>query len=703
MAPPLPGATEKGASHLSSQKSPYLQEHAHDLVDWHPWGPEAFQLAQETNKLIFLSIGYSSCHWCHVMQREDFENPKVAQLMNQSFISILVDREELPEVDNQYLAVCEMLTGSGGWPLNIIMTPDRKPFFASTYIPSESEPGRVGMLQLIPGIEKKWKGNPGEISKGGAKVARLLEQTLDRNTPGQAIGESALKAAYTQFVSNFDGRNGGFDGAPKFPPALDIFFLLRYWKKTGNANALDMVEKTLDTMRAGGIFDQVGFGFHRYATDAAWRTPHFEKMLYDQALLAMAYTEAYQATRRRRYAATARQILTYVLRDLTSPEGAFYDAEDADSAGVEGAYYLWTEKEIREALDPDEAGLVLKVFDIKKRGNFPDGKSGENVLCLREPLDQLAAQMKMPPDELQERIEAASAKLFAVRQKRVHPRKDEKILTAWNGLMIAAFAKAAQAFGDLQYAQAAEHAADFLLKNAQTPDGRLFHVYEGGSAEVSGNLNDYSFLTWGLIELYEADFHVQYLQAAVNLNTQLIAHFWDAKNGGFFFTADDVQNHLVREKNIDDVEMPSGNSVAALNMLRLADMTGNTALGVKAMQVERAFSGAILKAPSEYPESLVAADYALGPSYEVVVAGNSGAPGVKTMLRAATAPFLPDKVVLLRPAEDPSPRIVHLADYTRYESVINGKPTAYVCLKYNCKLPTNDTGKMLQLLGIRSP
>jgi uncharacterized protein len=699
---PLPGPTEKGFSHLSSQRSPYLQEHANDLVNWYPWGTEAFDQAKKYNKLIFLSIGYSSCHWCHVMQHEDFENPRVAELMSRYFVSILVDREERPDVDREYLAVCEMLTGSGGWPLNVIMTPDRKPFFASTYIPSESEPGRPGMLELVPEIDRKWEHNPNELSKGGDKVARLLQQSLDRNTPGPAIGEATLKTAYGQLASTFDRRYGGFGGAPKFPPALDILFLLRYWKRTGDENALNMVEKTLDAMRGGGVFDQIGFGFHRYAADDGWRVPHFEKMLYDQALLAMAYVEAYQATRQQPYAATARQIFNYVLRDLTSPQGAFYDAEDADSEGTEGGYYLWTEKQIREVLDAQDAALISKVFDIRKRGNFPGGTRGENILYLRAPLQEIAAQMKMSSGGLQARIETACRKLLAARQKRSPPRKDDKILTAWNGLMIAAFAKGAQAFGDAEYAHVAEHAADFVLGNMRASDGRLFHVYEDGTANIPGNLDDYSFLIWGLIELYEATFHLPYLRQAINLNTQLTQHFWDRKTGGFFFTADDDLNHLVREKNIDDVELPSGNSVAELNMLRLSDMTGNPGLAAMALQVEQAFSGAISKSPSDYSGALVTVDYALGPSYEVVVAGNSDAPGTRAMLRAALAPFLPDKVVLLRPTEEPLPAILNFANYTRYESGINNRPTAYVCLKYNCQLPTNDTGKMLQLLGAGS-
>jgi uncharacterized protein len=694
--------TTQSNSRLAGQKSPYLQEHARDLVHWYPWGPAAFAQAQKENKLIFLSIGYSSCHWCHVMQKENFQNPRVGGLMNQDFVSILVDREERPDIDDQYLAVCEMLTGSGGWPLNIIMTPDRKPLFASTYIPTESVAGRPGMLELIPEIERKWKRHPAQLSQGGEKVAELLQTALDRDAPGRPLDQAALDKAYRELAASFDTRYGGFGTAPKFPPALDLFFLLRYWRKTRDAKGLAMVEKTLDAMRAGAIFDQIGFGFHRYATDEEWDVPHFEKMLYDQALLALAYTEAYQATREARFAATAREIFTYVLRDLTAPQGAFYDAQDADSQGVEGAYYLWTEKQLRAALSGPEFELVTNVFDVRPSGNIPGGSENENILHLRAPLRQIAGEMKISPQELRRRLEAARVKLFAARERRPAPRKDRKVLAAWNGLMIAALAKGAQATGDEQYAAAAARAADFILRNMRSPDGRLLHVYEGGTAAVPANLNDYAFLTWGLIELYEADFRPPYLQDALQLSDQLMRHFWDAKNGAFFFTADDDRTRLVREKNMDDIDLPSGNSIAALDLLRLADMTGNVSLAKKADQVERAFSGAIRKSPSDYPAALVAAEYAIGPSYEVVVAGDSNAPDTKAMIQAATKPFLPDKVVLLRPTGDGASGIVRLADYTRYESGINGKPTAYVCMKYNCKLPTNDPAKMLQLLGAES-
>jgi uncharacterized protein len=694
-------SADKG-NHLAAEKSPYLQEHAHDPVAWYSWGAEAFDRARRENKLIFLSVGYSSCHWCHVMQQEDFENAQVAGLLNQSFISILVDREERPEVDQQYMAVCEMLTGAGGWPLTVIMTPDREPFFASPYIPRESSGGKEGMLDLLPRIVRLWQSHPEKTRQEGAKLSRLLASTLVREAPGDAITADTLKAAREQLGETFDPRHGGFGAGPKFPPALSLFFLLRYWKRTGDAKALAMVTDTLDAMRAGGIFDQVGWGVHRYTADPEWHAPHFEKMLYDQALVAMAYAEAFQATHEERFAQTAREICDYVLRDLRAPEGGFYDSEDADVDGHEGAFYLWTDDEIRQVLGESEAEFVLKILDIRKGGNLPGGEAGENVLYFRAPLAHLPAVLKISPEELAERWEAGREKLFLARQARAHPRQDTKVLAAWNGLMIAALAKTAQALGDAQhpeYLQAAERAADFALQHLRTKDGRLLRSYAGSEASLPGTLDDYAFLTWGVTELYETDFEVRYLQAALDLNHIMLEHFWDAAKGGFYFTADDDSNHLVREKCLDDADLPSGNSVAILNLARLAELTGDAALAGKADATERAFAGLIQKAPTNYAEALTATDFVLGPVYEVVVAGNSRAPETRAMLAAAERPFLPGKVVLLRPTEAASPEIVRLAGYTRFQQGVDGKPTAYVCVKYSCRLPTTDTRKMLDLLG----
>ena len=692
-------AAVAGQNHLAHQKSPYLLEHAHDPVDWYPWGPEAFERAARQNKLIFLSIGYSACHWCHVMQKEDFEDPSVAALLNRFFVSILVDREERPDIDSEYMAVCEMLTGSGGWPLVIVMTPGRQPFFASTYLPRTSSGGRPGMLELLPKLEQNWKSDPDKVVKSGERLSHLLAQALVRDAPGSVHGEATLKAAYGQLASEFDSRHGGFGPAPKFPPDLGLLFLLRYWKRTGDDHALEMVERTLDAMRQGGIFDQVGFGFHRYSTDAAWHVPHFEKMLYDQALMALAYVETYQATRKERFRSTAQEIFTYVRNELTSPEGAFYDSQDADSAGGEGKFYMWTEAQIRQALSPAEAELTLKVFDVTAKGNFRAAGKGENLLYFRAPPGRIAAELKMTQQQLREQLELARKGLYAARRKRPQPRRDTKILASWNGLMIAALARASQAFGNAEYAEEAGRAADFILKNLRANNGRLLHSYTGGVAAVPANLDDYAFLIWGLTELYEADFQSRYLQAALELDSQMLRHFWDDKNGGFFFTADDDASRLVRQKNMDDSDLPSGNSVAALDLLRLASMTGSAELEKKGTATVNAFAGLVRNSPADYAAGLEAVDFSLGPSYEVVIAGDSRAAATRAMLRVATAPFLPDKVVLLRPTEVASPAIARLAGYTKYQLALGGKPTAYVCREYQCKLPTTDPAKMLQLLG----
>ncbi|MFW6102247.1 MAG: thioredoxin domain-containing protein [Chloroflexota bacterium] len=691
-------------NHLTNETSPYLLQHAHNPVDWYPWGPEAFEKAQGENKPIFLSIGYSTCHWCHVMAHESFEHPEVARLMNQAFISIKVDREERPDIDSVYMSACQVMTGSGGWPLSIIMTPDKKPFFAGTYIPRKSRFGLIGMLELIPHIRELWETRRGEALSLSDRIATVLQQASP-DTPGEELDEATLDLTYEQLGQRFDGRHGGFGSAPKFPTPHNLLFLLRYWKRGSNQKALDMVEKTLQTMRRGGIYDHIGFGFHRYSTDSQWLVPHFEKMLYDQAMLAMAYTEAYQATRKEDYGKTAREILTYVLRDMTSPEGGFYSAEDADSEGEEGKFYLWTQEEVRRALDREEADFVASVFNVEKDGNFAEQatgrKSGANILHLRKTLAELASDLNLSQKDLQSHLEGTRQKLFAYREKRVHPMKDDKILTDWNGLMVAALAKGTQAFDEPKYAEAACRAADFILGNMRKPDGRLLHRYRDGQAGIEANLDDYAFLVCGLIELYEAIFNTKYLKDAVELTGDMARHFWDEDGGGLYLTPDDAESLFVRKKEIYDGAIPSGNSVAMLNLLRLGRMTANSGLEEKAAKIGRAFSGSVKQLPSAYTQLMVALDFGIGPCYEVVIAGNRQAEDTKVMIRALRAHFLPNKVVLLNPGGRESAEIAKLAEFTKNQSSIGGRATAYVCMNYSCKLPTTDINKMLELLNMR--
>jgi len=679
---------------LINEKSPYLLQHAYNPVDWYPWGDEAFEKARAENKPIFLSIGYSTCHWCHVMEDESFEDEDVARVMNETFVSIKVDREERPDIDNIYMDVSVMMTGGGGWPLNIIMTPDQKPFYAGTYIPKEGRFEQLGMLDLSVRVKDIWQNKKNELVDIGEQVSAALQQNLD-TIPGPELGQSTLDLAYEQLFSRFDAQNGGFSTQPKFPSPHQLLFLLRYAQRSGDRQALNMVEQTLQQMRQGGIYDQIGFGFHRYATDAQWRVPHFEKMLYDQAMLAMTYTEAYQATGNKAYAQTVREIFTYLLRDMRDPAGGFYSAEDADSEGEEGKFYLWTEAELREILPPEEAELIVQRYNVLPEGNFADEATGEqtgnNIFYLTTPLSQINKEEVA-------RLSAIGQTLFEAREVRIHPYKDNKILTDWNGLMVAALAKAAQALDEPAYAQAATQAADFILTAMRDKDGRLLHRYREGEAGLTAHLDDYAFFTWGLLELYETNFELRYLQEAIALNDTMRTHFWDAEHGAFYFTPDDGEALLVRQKKIDDGAIPSGNAVAMSNLLRIGRITGNTTYEEEAATIGNAFAGQIGQAPSAFTHLMTALNFGVGPSYEIVIVGDAQASDTQAMLAALRSRFVPNKIVLLRPPGD-APDLVNIAEFTEYQFALDDKATAYVCLNYYCELPTTEVDKMLELLG----
>ena len=690
------------SNRLQYEQSPYLLQHANNPVDWYPWGEEAFNKAREENKPIFLSIGYSTCHWCHVMAHESFEDPVVAKLMNEAFISIKIDREERPDIDKIYMTVCQMVTGSGGWPLTIIMTPDKKPFFAATYIPKESRFGRSGMISLIPRIQEIWQTRQDEILNSADQIVSSLQQT-EKVLPAEELTPSTLDTAYNQLAQRFDKQYGGFSTAPKFPTPHNLSFLLRYWKRTGKENALHMVEKTLQAMHQSGMYDQIGFGFHRYSTDQEWLLPHFEKMLYDQAMLAIAYVEAFQATGNTTYEKAAREIFTYVTRDLTSQEGGFYSAEDADSEGEEGKYYLWKEEEIRKIVTGDEADLILKIYNTNSDGNFYDeatkGKPGTNVLHLTQTSAEIAAAMNISEKWIQTTINGARQKLFDARNKRAHPHKDDKILTDWNGLMIAALAKGAQAFDEPLYAQAAQKATDFILNNMLSPDGRLLHRYRHTNAAIMGNLDDYAFFIWGLLELYETTFELTYLKTAISLNNDLLTHFWDETHGGFFFSPDDGEDLLVRQKEVYDGAIPSGNAVAMLNLIRLGRITANSALEEKAARIGKTFSTTLKEYPSAHTQLMVALDFAFGPSYEIVIVGNKQSTDTQQMLASIRNVFVPNKVVIHRPPKEASSPIAHIAAFTENLKTLDGKTTAYVCTNYTCQFPTTDIKKVHELLN----
>lgn len=684
-------------------------QHANNPVDWYPWGNEAFEKARKEDKPIFLSIGYSTCHWCHVMEKESFEDSEVAKLMNDTFISIKVDREERPDIDKIYMIVCQTMTGGGGWPLTIIMTQDKKPFFAATYIPKKGRFGQVGMLELIPRIKEYWVEKRDELLNSANKITMALEK-MPKETQVEELGKATLERAYKELESRFDEKDGGFSSAPKFPTPHNLFFLLRYWKRTNNINALQMVEKTLESMRLGGIFDQIGFGFHRYSTDDFWLVPHFEKMLYDQALLTIAYAEAYQATKKNEYRKTVRKILSYILRDMTSPTGGFFSAEDADSKNkegkmVEGQFYLWKLEEIEQILNKEEQNLIIRVFNIKKGGNFLEQATGEkncqNILHLKKTITDIASELKISEEELQKKVNKIRVKLFNNRLERPPPQKDDKILTDWNGIMIAALAKAARILNEQKYIEIAENAIHFILNELRRSDGRLLHRYRDGQADILANLDDYAFLIWGCLEMYETTFDTNYLQFALDLNNDLLEYFWDVDYGGFYFTPNDGEELLFRQKEIYDGATPSGNSIIMLNLLRLGRITGNIDFEEKANCIGSAFSNKINERPSAYTQLMVALDFAIGPTYEVVIAGNSQAKDTKEMISALEGHFIPNKIVILNPTEQKPPEIFHFAKFIKHQSSINGKATAYVCSNYACKSPTNKPERMLELLDIK--
>jgi len=687
-------------NHLKNEKSPYLLQHVNNPVDWHPWSNEAFNLARIKNKPIFLSIGYSTCHWCHVMAHESFEDKEVAKLLNENFICIKVDREERPDIDKIYMHVCQLINGRGGWPLTILITPDKKPFFAATYIPKETGYGMKGLLELIPEIKNIWENNINELLKSADKITTTLQKFAKENK-GQEFSKAILDTTYNQLLNSFDEIYGGFGSQPKFPTPHNLIFLLRYWKRTGNKYALKMVETTLEHMRRGGIYDHIGFGFHRYSTDNKWILPHFEKMLYDQSLLIMAYTEAYQATKKQVFKKTAEGIIDYVLRDMTSKEGGFYSADDADSEGEEGKFYIWDYYELKQILTPHEFDFIIRYYNIKKDGNFrPEAgiKGNLNILYQTMSLKDFAKYYKITEKELLVNLEKIRKKLYKIRVKRIHPEKDDKILTDWNGLMIAALAKAAQVFENNYYVEIAEKALNFILKNMMKKSGELLHRYRKQDTRISGYADDYAFLILGLIELYQATFDPKHLQISLDLNAYLINHFWDRTNGGLFFTSDTNEKLLTRNKEIYDGAIPSANSVSMYNFIRLSRITGNTELENKALELSKAFSDQVNKMPSGYTQMIVGLDFAIGPSYEIVIVGNKNNKKTKKIIQNLNSIYQPNKVIILKEIKIKEISIENLVPFIKDYSQIKNQATIYVCKNQQCQLPVTDIEKMKQFL-----
>ena len=673
----------KFTNRLIDEQSPYLLQHAHNPVDWYPWGDEAFEEAKKQDKPIFLSIGYSTCHWCHVMEHESFEDTSVAHLMNETFINIKVDREERPDIDNIYMTVCQMLTGSGGWPLTIIMTPDKKPFYAATYIPKSNKYGRPGMLEIIPALKMEWLNRRSEIEQSAGRIHQGLQQVVKTEASGLP-SDSVFEKAMESFTKMFDAQHGGFGEAPKFPSPQNLILQLRYAQVSGEMSHANRAMTTLSKMYRGGIFDQVGFGFHRYATDNEWLLPHFEKMLYDQAMLLWAFAEAFQLKSDKEFKNAAVQIVEYLQRDMTDSQGGFYSAEDADSDGEEGKFYVWETEELEEIVGKENAEKFFSLWNFNSDGNFRDESTGE---LSGKNIPHLGASLK---NEL-ERVglsstdyEALRKKLFDYREDRIHPFKDDKILTNWNGLMISALAKASVAFSSDEMAELAKNAAQFVLSEMKTNEGELLHRYRAGQKAIQGNLEDYSFLIQGLLDLYEATFDVTYLREAILLQDVQDSLFWDIKDGSYFFSPENGEELLVRQKDGYDGATPSGNSTSMNNLVRLAKVTAQSSYDEKAQILASHYGEPLSKSPISYSHFLNAWLMAKEESAEIVIAAESKQEA-EPYLEIINEHYYPNKVVMLNTGGLEQ----NLAPFLKNQGMIGGKPTVYLCRNYACQQPIN--------------
>jgi hypothetical protein len=695
-----PPDAEKYGNRLIHEKSPYLLQHAGNPVDWYPWGNEAFDRAARENKPVFLSIGYATCHWCHVMAHESFEDTGIATILNTHFICIKVDREERPDIDSVYMSVCQMMTGKGGWPLTVFLTPEKKPFYAGTYLPKVSRFGMTGLPDLLSRIIQVWQEKHSDILRSSEEIAAAVcqeQEVSHEDIPAISL----LTSGYEELVLKFDAEYGGFGSAPKFPTPHILLFLLRFWKRTGSKRALAMVEKTLHALRGGGIYDQIGGGFHRYSTDAQWRVPHFEKMLYDQALLVMAYTEAYQATRNPDFKRTAEEIISYVFFSLTSPEGAFFSAEDADSPGGEGAFYLWTAGEIEKILGKEDAIVAARVFDITPAGNYQDTGTGpgQNILTCKKSIAEAASSLGLSKADLEIQLASIRSRLFAAREDRSRPALDDKILTDWNGLFIAALSQAAGVFGNEHYLTAARRAMQFIVTRLRAPGGGLLHRYRDDEPAIPGFGDDYAFTIKGLLELYESTFEAGYLLTAIELNTWFTAHFHDTARGGFFTTSDSAEILLVKKKEIYDGAIPSCNSIAFENLVRLAHLTGDAVYEQLASELSRTFAAPVNQSPSAHAWFLCALDSAIGPVHDVVIVGERDDEVTKAMINGLREQYLPHVLIVLKQLNEDDHLLSGLAPFTKDLNSPGGKTTAYVCTGHTCALPVTGIRQLLELLG----
>ncbi len=694
-----PNGSPTYTNRLVLEPSPYLQQHAHNPVDWYPWGDEAFDRARAEGKPVLLSVGYSTCHWCHVMEEESFEDPEIAEYLNRYYVAVKVDRERRPDVDGVYMEAVQLMSGRGGWPMTVWLTPDRQPFYGGTYFPArDGERGqRVGFLTLLQRLRAAYDERPGEVAAAAADLTQQIRASMAA-PPGAGVPDrAALDRAVAALRAQYDPANGGFGGAPKFPRPVQLELLLRYGRRTGDAGARRMVERTLEAMAAGGIHDHIGGGFHRYATDTGWLVPHFEKMLYDNALLAVVYLEAFQVTGRPEFAAVTRDILTYVGREMTAPTGAFYSASDADSGGEEGAFFVWTPAEMQAALSPDQWRLAQAYYAVGAAGNF----AGKSVLHTPRPFDAVAREHGLEPAAARAQLAAARAALFAARQRRVPPHTDRKIVPAWNGLMISAYARSSQVFGEPTDAQAAARAADDVLER-MTVGGRLRRSALDGQVSGDAYLDDYAFFIGGLLDLYEATFDPRWLRAAIGLEQVVDAHFRDPAQGGYFLTADDAEVLLAREKPDYDGAEPSGTSGMLIDLLRLAELTGDDRYRARAEAALRAAAPALAPDPIAMPRLLSGVDFWLDRPKEIVIVTPHGAAQAAPFLARMRSMFLPNRVVAVV-SEGDKQALAALVPLVADKVARSGQPTAYVCEQRVCGLPTSDPEVFAQQLAKVEP
>ncbi len=681
---------------LIFEKSPYLLQHAENPVDWHPWGEAAFALARREDKPVLVSIGYSTCHWCHVMEHESFENEEVAAVINRLFVPIKVDREERPDVDNTYMTACQVMTGGGGWPLNVFLTPDKQPFYAATYMPRQARGQMAGIIDILERIGSTWQSNRQQLLDSGQRLTDSLlqrEREATGSAEGQLLNEEPLQETYVKFLETFDKERGGFGEAPKFPVPHNLSLLLRLGQRLDFENAQTMALRTLQNIRLSGTYDHIGFGVHRYAVDAHWRVPHFEKMLYDQALLTLAAADAFQASRDPFFSTMVDEISEYVLRDLTDPQGGFYSGEDADSEGVEGTFYLWTPQQVQEVLGLEHGTIFCHCYEVSEGGNF----EGKNIVRLEMDVNQWAAWFGIEPQRLGEVLALGRQLLFKAREERIRPHRDDKVLTAWNGLMIAALARAATVLGKEEYLLAASASAEFILSHMRREDGRLLRRYRQGEAAVPAFLDDYAFFCWGLIELYQAGFDSRYLDLALELTADMEGLFGDGQ-GNLFDSAEDAETVLTRSKTILDGAVPSGNSAAAWNLLRLASLTGDQAMTERGEAAIKPCLAQAARYPTGTSLLYTALDYALGPKDVVVLAAVEGDAGSKAMLAALRERFLPRTLVLRADPNDT--RLNELTPLLQGKEAREGQTSAYLCRDETCQAPVTSAEELIvQLKG----